>query len=83
VLQHLAERAPLALAVHSASKSVHAWFYCVGQSEEKLHRFMQYAVSLGADSAMWIRSQFTRMPDGTRGNGERQAVFFFNPGVLK
>jgi hypothetical protein len=44
---------------------------------------MQYAVSLGADRATWTRSQFVRMPDGARGNGERQTVFFFNPGVLK
>jgi hypothetical protein len=36
VLLHLAERAPLALAVHSGSKSIHGWFYCLGQSEEKL-----------------------------------------------
>lgn len=83
VLLHLAERAPLAVAVHSGSKSIHGWFYCVGQSEEKLRRFMQYAVSLGADHATWTRSQFVRMPDGTRDNGERQTVFFFNPGLAK
>src|SRR5262249_20575154 len=41
VLLHLAERAPLALAVHSGSKSIHGWFYCVGQSEEKLRCFMR------------------------------------------
>ena len=83
VLLHLAERAPLAAAINSGSKSIHGWFYCVGESEEKLRRFMQYAVSLGADPAMWTRSQFARMPDGTRDNGERQTMFFFNPGVLK
>jgi hypothetical protein len=82
VLLHLAERAPLALAVHSGSKSIHGWFYCVGQSEERLRSFMRYAVSLGADRATWTRSQFVRMPDGTRNHGERQTVFFFNPRVL-
>jgi hypothetical protein len=81
VLLHLAERAPLAVAVHSGSKSIHGWFYCLGQSEEKLRSFMQYAVSLGADRATWTRSQFVRMPDGTRANGKRQAVYFFNPEV--
>ena len=40
------------------------------------------AVSLGADRATWTRSQFVRMPDGTRDNGNRQAVYFFNPEVL-
>jgi hypothetical protein len=82
VLLHLAKRAPLALAVHSGSKSIHGWFYCVGQPEEKLRGFMQYAVSLGADRATWTRSQFVRMPGGVRDNGKRQAVYFFNPGVL-
>jgi hypothetical protein len=83
VLLHLAERAPLALAVHSGSKSIHGWFYCVGQPEEKLRTFMRFAVSLGADRAIWTRSQFVRMPDGTRDNGKRQTVYFFNPNVIR
>ena len=80
---HLAERAPLALAVHSGSKSLHGWFYCVGQSEERLRDFMRYAVMLGADPATWTRCQFVRMPDGMRDNGKRQTVYFFNPEVVK
>jgi hypothetical protein len=83
VLLHLAERAPLVVAVHSGSKSIHGWFFCEGQPEGKLRGFMQYAVSLGADRATWTRSQFVRMPDGTRDNGNRQTVYFFNPGVMK
>jgi hypothetical protein len=83
VLLHLAERAPLAIAIHSGSKSIHGWFYCAGQTEERLRGFMQYAVSLGADRATWTRSQFVRMPDGTRDNGERQTIYFFNPEVVK
>jgi hypothetical protein len=83
VLLHLAERGPLAVAVHSGHKSIHGWFYCAGQPEQKLGRFMQYGVSLGADRATWTRSQFVRMPDGTRDNGKRQAVYFFNPEVLR
>jgi hypothetical protein len=83
VLLHLAERAPLAVAVHSGSKSIHGWFYCVGRAEEKPHAFMRYAVSLGADPATWTRSQFVRMPDGMRDNGQRQTVYFFNPKVVK
>jgi hypothetical protein len=83
MLLHLAKRAPLAIAVHSGSKSIHGWFYCTGQAEEKLRRFMQYAVSLGADRATWTRSQFVRMPDGTRDNIKCQAVYFFNPEVLR
>jgi hypothetical protein len=83
VLLHLATKAPLALAVHSGSKSIHGWFACKGQPEERLHAFMRYAVGLGADPATWTRSQFVRMPDGTRQNGSRQTVFYFNPEVLK
>jgi hypothetical protein len=83
ILLHLAEYAPLAIAVHSGSKSIHGWFYCADQPEEKLKSFMRYAVSLGADHATWTRSQFVRMPDGERDNGNRQAVYFFNPEVVK
>jgi hypothetical protein len=83
VLLHLAGIAPLAVAAHSGSKSIHGWFYCEGQPEDKLQRFMRYAVSLGADAATWTRSQFVRMPDGTRDNGNRQTVYFFSPGVVK
>ena len=83
VLLHLAERWPLAVAVHSGSKSIHGWFYCAEQPEERLREFMRYAVALGADAAMWTRSQFTRLPDGIRDNGNTQIVFFFNPKVLK
>lgn len=79
LLLHLAQRAPLALAVHSGGKSLHGWFFCTGEDEDKLRKFMRYAVSLGADPATWTRSQFVRMPDGTRDSGQRQTVYFFNP----
>lgn len=83
LLLHLAETAPLALVVHSGSKSLHGWFPCKEQTEEQLHRFMSRAVSLGADPATWTRSQFVRMPDGTRENGKRQTVYFFNPKAMQ
>jgi hypothetical protein len=83
ILLHLAARGPLALAVHSGGKSIHGWFYCAGQPEEKLRRFMEYAVAIGADPALWTLSQFTRMPDGTRDNSKRQTAFFLNPEVIK
>jgi len=83
LLRHLALHAPLALAVHSAGKSLHGWFYCAGQAEEITRRFMRYAVSLGADDQLWVRSQFVRMPDGTRDNGKRQVVYYFNPDCVR
>ena len=83
VLLHLAQYAPLVLAVHSGGKSIHGWFACFNGSEPAIRGFMEYAVSLGADHATWTRSQFIRMPDGTRENGNRQTVFYFNPENLR
>jgi hypothetical protein len=83
LLLHLAEKAPLALAVHSGGKSLHGWFYCADVPEEKVLRVFNYAVSLGADRANWTLSQFARTPDGLRENGRRQTVYFFNPEVVK
>ena len=84
VLLHLAERlAPLVLVVHSGGRSIHGWFMAAGQPEERWRQFMRYAVALGADRATWTRSQFVRMPDGTRESGNRQAIYFFNPGVIR
>jgi len=62
LLSHLASYGPLVWPSTSGNKSLHGWFYCAGQSEEKLFRFMRYAVSLGADDATWSRCQFVRMP---------------------
>ena len=83
LILHLAACAPLALAVHSGSKSIHGWFYCLAQPEEKLRGFMRYAVSLGACTSTWTRSQFVRMPDGLRDNGKRQVAYYFAPEVIK
>jgi hypothetical protein len=79
---HLGNYAPLTLVVHSGGKSLHGWYHAEGQPESKLRKFMRYAVSIGADPATWTPCQFVRMPDGTRENGQRQRVHFFNPGVL-
>ena len=83
LLLHLATKAPLTMAVHSGGKSIHGWFYCAGRPEDKLLKFMRYAVLLGADHATWTRSQFVRMPDGARDNGHRQSALFFNPSTIK
>jgi hypothetical protein len=83
VLLHLARYGPLVLAVHSGGKSLHGWFHCAGQPEDKLLRFMRYACSCGADPATWTKSQFVRMPDGLRDTGRRQSVYFFDPHRIK
>jgi hypothetical protein len=99
LLWHLKRFALLALVVFSSNKSIHSWFFCAGQPEDKLKRFFDYAHSLGADSRMWTRSQFARLPDGMRSDGKtsealkdagvgnvakgKQAVLYFNPGVVQ
>jgi hypothetical protein len=83
LLWHLARFGPLVLAVHSGNKSLHGWFAVNGRAEAKLYRFMHYSVSLGADHATWTRSQFVRLPDGLRENGNRQAVYYFHPTLIK
>jgi hypothetical protein len=79
LIAHLALSGPLVLVVDSAGKSLHAWFSCLDRTERQLRRFMQSAVRLGADPSTWTRSQFVRMPDGTRENGCRQGIQFFSP----
>jgi hypothetical protein len=84
ILLHLArEQAPMVIAVHSGKRSIHGWFACHTRSEEQLRAWMWTTVSLGADPALWTRSQFTRMPDGMRENRKRQRVYFFNPAAIK
>lgn len=100
LIYHLSQIAPsLALVVFSGSKSIHSWFYCATQTEETQLRFMRYAVSLGADRATWTRSQFVRMPDGTRRDGKtgaalaacgilgvpagKQVALYLNPEVIQ
>ena len=78
LLIHLGGYAPLVCALRSGGKSLHGWFYCAFAEEEKILNFFRYAVSLGADTATWCRSQFVRMPDGLRDNGKRQTAFFRN-----
>ena len=83
LLLHLAERAPLALAVHSGSKSLHGWFYCVGQSNRAAARF--HALRGHARCRSRDLDALAVCPDarGLRDNGKRQTVFFFNPEVVK
>ncbi|SVA36015.1 uncharacterized protein METZ01_LOCUS88869, partial [marine metagenome] len=83
ILIHLAKQAPLVMALMSGNKSLHGWFY-VERSPEKLQlSFMRYAVSLGADPRLWIRSQFARIPDGFRVDKEKlQSVIYLNPANL-
>ena len=83
LIWHLSTLAPLVMVVHSARKSLHAWWFCRGVPEEKLRAFMNYAVALGADPITWTRCQLVRMPGGLRDGARRQRVIYFNPDAGK
>jgi hypothetical protein len=73
---------PLTMVVYSGGKSLHAWWWCLGESEEpgsKLHRFMCGVAQRGADTATFTRSQFVRMPGAIRlNNGVKQSVHYLD-----
>jgi hypothetical protein len=79
IIEHLAKFRPLALALSSGGKSLHAWFP-VSASVNDDRLFWRLCIALGADPALYRNpSQFVRMPNGTRANGKRQHVVYFNP----
>ncbi len=84
ILHHLSTLAPLVMTLMSGNKSLHAWFGAWDTPEDLQYRFMWYAVSLGADHALWTKSQMVRLPDGWRPDkSARQSVIYFNPENLK
>jgi hypothetical protein len=83
LIEYLAEHGPLVMVVFSGNLSLQAWFYCQGEDESPhsaFRAFFESAVILGADPAGWTKSQFFRMPGGTRRNiRRRQTIHFFDP----
>jgi hypothetical protein len=80
IISYLARFSPLSLVVDSGGKSLQAWFSSRGGDKESCRPFNQRACELGADKAFLNnRSQFCRMPEGTRATGERQHVIYFDP----
>ena len=78
-------RGPLAMVTFSGSASLHAWWYCEGESEHegsRLHNFMVWASALGADTALFCPSQFARMPMGKRQTGEQQTIHYLNLNII-
>jgi hypothetical protein len=76
---HLSFLRDLVLCVHSGGKSLHGWYACWNLSEEQNRQFFEYACRLGADPLLWTRSQFVRMPDGTRADGTPQRLYYLDP----
>jgi hypothetical protein len=78
ILLWLARQWPLKLVVDSAGKSLHGWFDSDGTDENDLRLYFNDLMRLGADKAIYSRSQFVRLPDGTRDNLKRQSILYFN-----
>jgi hypothetical protein len=71
----------LVMVLSSGGKSLHAWFNVAEDEDES---FWQAAIEYGADPVlMRNRSSFVRMPMGTRDNGARQNVVYFDQSKLK
>lgn len=81
LILHLREQLPtLVCCIHSGGKSLHGWFRVLDKlTAPEQKRFMRLAVSLGADRATWIKSQFVRIPDGQRDNGKPQTCYYLDP----
>lgn len=69
----------LVVVCFSGGKSIHAWFRVFELSADEQTLFMDFAVNCGADPATRCKSQFVRIPDGLRDNGEPQAAYYLDP----
>lgn len=79
IILHLSKFRPLIMVLTSGGKSLHAWFQTTTSSQDD-RLFWRLCIALGADPALYRNhSQFVRLPNGTRNNGKRQSVVYFNP----
>jgi hypothetical protein len=76
ILWKLSEYREPSLILSTGGKGLHAWFPVAEDDEQ----FWDYAVLLGADERIRKnRSQFVRLPNGQRNNGNKQQVIYLNP----
>ncbi len=78
MIMKLSTMAPLVMVLDTGNKSLHTWFRCYDETEDERRRFMNYAVSLGADKATWTACQLVRLPGGKHqktGKPHRVLVF--------
>jgi hypothetical protein len=70
------------MVVDTKGKSLHAWFYVEEKTELEVCAIFTEFLRLGACPTTLTKSQFVRMPDGTRsqekGRGTRQSVLFLD-----
>jgi hypothetical protein len=80
---HLGEYLPRVLTLSSGNKSIHGWYLCRNHEEEKIEKFMRYAVSIGADPATYTTCQLVRTPNAMRDTNRKQEVLTFNPNLIQ
>lgn len=79
IIAFLARFREPSIVMSSGGKGIHAWFPVTGSAADD-RIFWRLAIGLGADAALERnRSQFVRMPNGTRDNGNHQVVHYLNP----
>ena len=76
MVKHLSEFLPLVLVLHSGGKSFHAWFNGCDASRGRVLAFRRHAASLGADRAVFTKSQMVRML--SKNNGNLQELHYFD-----
>ena len=78
IITHLARFRPLTMALSSGGKSLHAWFPATANKDDD-RLFWRLCLTLGADPVLCRnRSQFVRLPNGTRENGNKQTCLYLN-----
>ncbi len=81
---HLRDAGPLWATIFSGGKSLQSWFACKNVDERELEDwFREEARPIGACPSTWCKSQFVRIPDGSRDDGARQSIEYFNPEILE
>ena len=75
LLFFLSQFVPLDIIVYSGKKSLHGWFNVEGLSDNQFNQFCAIANSLGADKAMTVPCQPTRLPNGMRGEHRQNVVY--------
>lgn len=80
VLQFLSNYAPLKMVLFSGGKSIHGWFYCgFDEGQTSWEKFFKIACLFGADRQLATISQYCRIPNVKRDNGNMQSLLYFDP----
>ncbi len=79
IIAHLDGFRPLAMALSTGGKGLHAWFPSTASPDDD-RLFWRLCIGLGADPRIQSnRSQFVRIPNGTRDTGKPQSLIYLNP----